>query len=352
MRPAAKKYVVIGYVGGFRGEINTDIIDVKKLTHINYAFVNVQSNRAHLTNLATDSVNFRKLNALKKINPDLKILISIGGWAWSENFSDAMLTDTARAAFARSAVDIMQTYKLDGVDIDWEYPTIPGEAGNVYRPEDKQNFTLMFRDVRQQLDSLTKLTSHKYLLTTAVGGFTKFIENTEMAEAAKYLDLVNLMTYDYSGSGTAGHHTNLFASGANPAENSADRAVREYIAAGVPASKLVMGIAFYGRSWILSGNTEPVMNNAIVSTSRGGGHTYLKDSLVNKNGYKRYWDNKANAPYLFNSNTKQFISYDDEQSVKAKCDYVRKYNLAGVMFWEYSSDPQLYLLKTINGALR
>src|SRR5688500_11847584 len=106
MRPAAKKYVVIGYVGGFRGEINTDIIDVKKLTHINYAFVNVQSNRAHLTNLATDSINFRKLNALKKINPDLKILISIGGWAWSENFSDAMLTDTARAAFARSAVDI------------------------------------------------------------------------------------------------------------------------------------------------------------------------------------------------------------------------------------------------------
>src|SRR5687768_7833269 len=78
-----KKHVVIGYVGGFRGEINTDLIDVSKLTHINYAFVDVQSNRAHLTNLATDSINFRKLNGLKKINPDLQILISIGGWAWS-----------------------------------------------------------------------------------------------------------------------------------------------------------------------------------------------------------------------------------------------------------------------------
>ena len=347
-----KRHVVIGYVGGFRGEINTDLIDVSKLTHINYAFVDVQSNRAYLTNLATDSINFRKLNGLKKINPDLQILISIGGWAWSENFSDAVLTDTARAAFARSAVDIMHQYELDGVDIDWEYPAIPGEAGNVYRPEDKQNFTLMFRDVRQQLDSLAKITGRKYLLTTAVGGFTKFIQNTDMASAATYLDYVNLMTYDYSGSGTAGHHTNLFASGNNPAENAADRAVREYIAAGVPASKLVIGIAFYGRSWILGSSTEPVMNNTIVSTARGGGYTYLKDSLVDKNGFKRYWDTRANAPYLFNSTTKQFISYDDETSVKAKCDYVKKHNLAGVMFWEYSSDPKLYLLNTITETIR
>jgi chitinase len=354
MRPVApaKKHVVIGYVGGFRGEINTNQIDVSKLTHINYAFVNVQSNRAHLTNLATDSINFRKLNSLKKVNRDLQILISIGGWAWSENFSDAVLTDTARAAFARSAVDIMHRYQLDGIDIDWEYPAIPGEAGNVYRPEDKQNFTLMFRDVRHQLDSLEKLTGRKYLLTTAVGGFSKFIQNTDMASAAKYLDYVNLMTYDYSGSGTAGHHTNLFASGNNPAENAGDRAVREYIAAGVPASKLVMGIAFYGRSWILAGNTDPIMSNAVLSNARSGGYTYLKDSLVDKNGFKRYWDNKANAPYLFNSTTKQFISYDDETSVKAKCDYVMKNNMGGVMFWEYSSDPKLYLLNTITEALQ
>ncbi len=350
--PASTKPVVIGYVGGFRGEINTETIDVSQLTHINYAFVDVQLNRAHLTNLATDSINFRKLNALKKINPALKILISIGGWSWSENFSDAVLTDTARKAFAKSAVDIMHRFKLDGVDIDWEYPAIPGEAGNIYRPEDKENFTLMFRDVRRELDSLTHSTGLRYLLTTAVGGFTKFIQNTDMASAAKYLDLVNLMTYDYSGSGTAGHHTNLFASGTNPNENAADRAVREYIAAGVPASKLVMGIAFYGRSWMLAGNAEPVMSNAVVSTARGGGYSYLKDSLVDQKGFKRYWDIKANAPYLFNSETRQFISYDDEMSVKAKCDYVLKNGLAGVMFWEYSSDPKLYLLQTITNAFK
>jgi chitinase len=245
----------------------------------------------------------------------------------------------------------MEKYKLDGVDIDWEYPGIPGEAGNVYRPEDKLNFTLMFRDLRQELDAATKRSGNKYLLTTAVGGFPKFIANTDMKGAQQYLDFVNLMTYDYSGSGTVGHHTNLFASTDKPNENSTDRAVREYMEAGVPAAKLVVGIAFYGRSWILADAREPIMSNTVQSTTRGGGYSLLKDSLVNQNGFKRYWDEKASAPYLFNSTTKQFISYDDEASVKAKCDYVKKAGLGGVMFWEYSSDPKLYLLNTITKEL-
>src|SRR6516225_7189872 len=107
------KPVIIGYVGGFRGNIiEPSSIDSKALSHINYAFVDIKDNRAWLHNETTDTVNFRKLNELKNINPDLKILISIGGWSWSKNFSDAVLTDTSTQNFAQSAVDIVSKYDL------------------------------------------------------------------------------------------------------------------------------------------------------------------------------------------------------------------------------------------------
>ena len=96
---------------------------------------------------------------------------------------------------------------------------------------------------------------------------------------------------------------------------------------------------------------ESADNNGLyrraIGPARGGGFTYLKDSLINKNGYKKYWDATAKAPYLFNQDNKIFISYDDERSVKAECKYVKRYHLAGAMFWEYSSDKKEYLLKTI-----
>jgi chitinase len=349
MRPASAKAkkVVIGYVGGYRGMVSASLIDAAKLSIINYAFVDVKGNRAWLTNEATDTANFRLLNDLKKVNPDLRIVISIGGWAWSENFSDAVFTDTARQAFAKSAVEIISRYQLDGVDIDWEYPAIPGEDGNVYRPEDKQHFTLMFRDLRFQLDSLSKINNRKYLLTTAVGGFPRFVENTEMGNAQQYLDYISLMTYDFSGKESVGHHTNLYPSGDFEKENSVDKAVKTFMQAGVPAEKLVVGLAFYGRSWILSGSDKPVMQHRIVSAVRGGGFTFLKDSLINQRGFKTYWDKRAKAPYLFNDSTRQFISYDDERSVRNKIKYVKKRKLGGVMFWEYSSDLKKYLLNTI-----
>ena len=344
--------VIIGYVGGYRGEANTDIIEAGKLTHINYAFVNVQGNRAWLTNERTDTINFRKLIALKQINPSLKILISIGGWQWSENFSDAVLTDTSRKYFAESAVNIINKYQLDGIDIDWEYPTIPGEEGNIYRPEDKQNFTLMFKELRLELDTLQQQTGKKYLLTTAVGGFSRFVQNTEMGNAAQYLDYVNLMTYDFGSNGIVRHHTNLYPSGDDEMENSADRAVKEFMAAGVPVEKLVMGMAFYGRGYILAGAEKPILQQKTVSRFRGGGYTYIKDTLMQQKGFEHYWDKKAKAPYLFNDSSLQFVTYENERSVKFKCKYVKKHKLAGVMFWEYSSDSKGYLLTQANEILR
>lgn len=340
--------VIIAYVGGYKGLVDINKISPNKITHINYAFVDVKDGKAFLTNEATDTVNFRKLNDLKRQNPSLKILISIGGWSWSKNFSDAVLTGDGQKTFAKSAVDIMGKYNLDGVDIDWEYPAIPGDKDNVYRPEDKRNYTLMFAAIRAELDALSKTTGKKYLLTTAVGGFQKFIDNTEMGKAQEYLDYVNIMSYDNQSNEIAIHHTNLYPSDNYEIKSSAATAIDGFIKAGVPAEKLVMGIAFYGRIFQLKRGASKGLGEEIDKQIQGKGYTYIKDSLVNKDEYYRYWDNPARAPYLYNFYKGIFVTYDDEESVKAKCEYVKENNMAGVMFWEYSSDPKEYLLDEIN----
>jgi chitinase len=341
-------FVVIGYVPGFRGEIDETTIDARKLTHINYAFVNVRDSMAWLERIATDTVNFRKLNSLKKANPELKILFSVGGWSWSNNFSDAVLTENSRRKFARTNVEIVEKYGLDGVDIDWEYPGMRGED-NVFRPEDKQNFTLMFKAIREELDRLSARTGKTYQLTTAIPCFSRFIEITEMEKAQKYLDYINLMAYDFYVAGdTAGHHSNLFPSENYGKEQSGDRAFKEYTRAGVPAEKLVLGLPFYGRSWYMKTSDHHGINRPVDSLARGGGYTFIKDSIAIRPGFVRYWDENAKAPYLFNTETRQLVSFDDEESVKLKCAYVKEHNMAGVMFWQYASDPKEYLLTAIN----
>jgi chitinase len=342
-----KPFVIIGYVPGFRGEIDEGTIDAAKLTHINYAFVDVKDSLAWLHNLATDTVNFRRLNNLKKINPQLKILISVGGWGWSENFSDAVLTPSSRKKFAQSNVTIVEEHNLDGVDIDWEYPGMKGED-NVFRPVDKENFTLMFQAIREELDKLSEKNGKTYQLTTAIPCFTRFIEITEMGKAQQYLDYINLMAYDFYVAGdTAGHHSNLYFSENYDSEQSGDRAFQEYTRAGVPAEKLVLGIPFYGRSWIMKTVDNHGINRPVDSVTKAGGYTFVKDSMATKAGFVRYWDDKAKVPYLFNAETKQLVSYDDEESVKLKCDYVKAHNMAGIMFWQYASDPKEYLLSAV-----
>ena len=342
------KLAVVGYVPGFRGALDEKTISAKMLTHINYAFVDVKDSMAWLTNLETDTINFRRLNYLKKDNPDLKIIISIGGWAWSENFSDAVLTENSRKKFATSSVAIVEQYNLDGVDIDWEYPGLRGED-NVFRPEDKQNFTLMFKAIREELNKLAAKTGKTYALTTALPAFPRLFEVTEMGKVAEYIDFVNVMAYDFYVSGdTAGHHSNLFASENYEREDSGDKAYTLYRKEGVPAEKLVLGIPFYGRSWLMKTDDNRGINRQVDSTVRGGGYTFIKDSLMTRPGFERFWDEKAKAPYLWNAETRQLVTFDDEESVKFKCEYVRDRKMGGVMFWQYASDPKEYLLTAVN----
>ena len=348
-----KKHVIIGYVGGYHGLYDTSMVHPKMLTHINYAFVVIRNNRAYLEHEKTDTVNFRNLLKLKQINPNLKILISIGGWGGSRFFSDAVFTDTAREAFAASAVAIVKKYNLDGVDIDWEYPNDIG-AGNIFRPEDKHNYTLMFQKLRLDLDTLEKQSGHKLQLTAAVGGFNRFLKLTEMADVAKCLDFVSLMTYDLADDTLhmVLHHTNLYASKGYKTLNSGDFAVRDFMTAGVPANKLVIGVAFYGHTFVPVDSAKTILgartSPAHIRYPGGGGYTFIKDSLLNRNGYKYYRDNDAKAAYLYNESLRQFVTFDDEWSVKNKCKYVISNDLGGVMFWEYATDKKEYLLKEID----
>lgn len=350
--PAAGKPAVIGYVGGYRGLIHTDSIDVAKLTHINYAFVDIKDNRVWLHN-KTDDSNLKKLVALKAKNPALKILISIGGWTWSKHFSDAVLTDSSRKNFAQSAVEMVEHYRLDGIDIDWEYPGMLGDS-NVYRPEDKEHYTLMFKAIREGLDALSKTTHAKYIVTLAAGASQEFLEHSEMGKVSGYVDYINLMTYDFTdvADTVAIHHTNLYTSPGAPKQRSADLTVQWFEAAGVPAEKLVVGLGFYGHAIEMRTTDNNGLYRKAAKRVPVGGYTFIKDSLVNKKGFTRYWDADAHAPYLFNPARKVFVTYDDEQSVKDKCAYVLAHKLGGVMFWEYFSDKKEYLLKAVDEAIK
>jgi len=348
-QPKDEKRVIVAYVGGFRGDLaEIDSIDPNKLSHINYAFVDVKDNRAFLRNERTDTVNFRLLNELKKVNKDLKILISLGGWTWSKNFSDAVLTDSSNWNFAQSSVDIVAKHDLDGVDIDWEYPGMIGDS-NVFRPEDKQNYTILFKNLRHQLDSLGNITGKKYFVTTAVGGNVDYTSHTEMDKVQQYCDFINIMAYDFAGGNDtlSNHHTGLYTASPDTSKYSTDEAVKMFLDAGVPANKLVVGMGFYGKGWEM----ETTDNNGLFRRTRkpvrGGGFGLIKDSLENRNGFVKYWDDVAKSPYIFNAEKRIFISYDDERSIKEKCDYIKKHNLRGAMFWEYEDDLKEHLLTVI-----
>ena len=187
-------------------------IDGEKITHINYAFANIANGEVVVGDEYADTEkafpgdcwepgckrgNFNQLNKLKEKHPHLKTLISVGGWTWSNNFSDAALTDASRNKFADSAVRFIREWGFDGVDLDWEYPVAGGEVDG--RPEDKQNFTLLLQKVRQKLDEAGNQDGKKYLLTIASGASPDYVKNTELDQVQAQLDWINIMTYDFHG---------------------------------------------------------------------------------------------------------------------------------------------------------
>ncbi len=274
------------------------------------------------------------LRRLRSIHPGIKILLSIGGWG-SGGFSEIAYTQEGRTQFARDSLALVEEYGLDGIDIDWEYPGIAA-AGIGADKADKENFTLLLKTLREAFEDRQP---GRYMLTIAAGGDSYYVRNTQMEEAVKYLDYVQIMTYDLRGGfqTLTGHHTSLYADRDDLFDASVDKAVKIYKEAGVPAEKIVIGAAFYSRKW----EHVPDYNHGLcqqAQTIGGYGEEYggLVEKYINKNGFVRYWDDEAKAPWLFNGSV--FISYDDEQSLACKISYLKENGLAGIMCWEYIGD--------------
>ena len=316
------------------------------MTHINVAFGHVRDARVTVTTTR----NLDTLCKLREYNPKLGILLSLGGWG-SGGFSEAARTSEGRKLMGETALEILREFKLDGIDVDWEYPCY-SVAGIASQSADKQNFTLLLQEMRKALDAEGEKDGRHYLLTIATGADQYYLDGTEMDQAEKYLDWVQLMTYDMRGGFNAltGHHTNLYTPTGDLFRISADASVNMFVKAGVPKEKIIIGAAFYSRMW----ENVPKVNNGLHQMAVGSGgygpmYTELASEYINKNGFVRYFDEEAKAPYLFDGQT--FITYDDEQSLQAKCAYVKEYGLRGMMFWEYSCDQTGTLLDTLYRSL-
>jgi len=326
---------VIGYVMDGK---TLPSIDARKLDVINFAFAHVDA--AHAVFLPGDTAPqaLRQLAALKQDNPRLRIVLSIGGWG-AGHFSEAAATPAARARFASTAIALMRLHRLDGLDIDWEYPTLAG-PGISHSPEDRDNFTAMLAEARGQLDTLAASTGGSYLLTIAAAD-GEAARGLDLPRIAPLLDWINLMTYDFHGSltPTTGHHAALWrsATAADDGRTTAD-AVEEFLAAGVPAAKINIGVAFYGRKFVgvqadNGGLHQPYREHEAFLSWRD-----IRSRYLDRDGYVRHWDERAQAPTLWNAAERAFITYDDPQSLRAKAHYVRARGLGGIMYWEHRQD--------------
>jgi chitinase len=335
------KIAVIAY---YHGDAKTvDEYPIEKLTHIIFSFCHLRGNKLTVDN-ENDAVTIRHLVSLKKRNPSLKVILSLGGWSGCKTCSEVFSTDTGRKGFAQSVKELCKEYKTDGVDIDWEYPAIEGYPGHQYLPEDKHNFTLLMQALRQTLGT-------KYEISFAAGGFTKFLQQSiEWNDVMPFVDKVNLMTYDLVNgySIITGHQTPLYST---PEQiESADNAVHYLTSIGVPKNKLVIGAAFYAR--IFDADTNA--NNGLYQPCK------FEKSISYKNftrkdleaqGYTYYWDDTAKAPYMFNPDTKKLYTFDDEKSLTLKTKYAIDKRLNGIMFWELANDNDNHdLLNAIDKA--
>ena len=291
--------VVVAYVTSW-----SDVIpDPFCMTHINYAFGHVNDT---FDGVRVDNPQrLKDMVALKKVNPDLKVMLSVGGWG-SGRFSEMAMDRKLRRSFADDCLRVVKEFGLDGIDIDWEYPT-SSAAGISYSPEDTGNFTMLMKDLRQVLgDGL--------LLTFASAASAEYVDFTAVEP---YVDFVNIMAYDMATAPK--HHSALYESEISGGMTS-DKAARAHLAAGMPAHKLVLGMPFYGRG-----------------SGRYADFNDFKDIKKDIEAYE-IWDEKAQVPYIADTDGTLIVGYDNPRSLKIKCGYIKANGLRGAMYWDYDGD--------------
>jgi chitinase len=357
---------VVGYLASWgvrtKGAAIADL-PARDLTHIFYAFADIAADGSvALGNRCVDAGacgrsaplpdrprgNFGELRRLKARYPHLKLAISIGGWGGSARFSDAALSDSSRRKFSRTAIDLFIRRwpgLFDGIDIDWEFPVQGGLKGNVERPADKQNFTLLLAELRRGLDEQGRRDGRHYELTIAASARPSEIANVEIERIVPLLDFINVMTYDYHTGGSIAHfNAPVFAAANDPTpELTVDASIRAFRSGRVPADKLLVGIPFFARAY----GGVPNVNHGFLQPSKGlpadwresdGDWRRVARTRLGNSRYRRYWEPSAQVPWLYDSTSGAWISYDDPEAVRAKMRYVREHNLGGVVIWELGAD--------------
>ncbi|BAV06460.1 chitinase [Filimonas lacunae] len=326
---SAPRPTVIGYYSG--DSVKVSRYPVEKLTHLIFSFGHLRENEFFL-NKRKDTLLLQNMVALKKRNPSMKVMVSLGGWSGCATCSPIFANADNRKVFARSVKKALVDFGADGIDLDWEYPAIQGFPGHAYSPDDRANFTALIKALRKELGK-------RYEISFAAGGFTEYLEKSiDWKQVMPMVDRVNLMTYDLvSGYSTiSGHHTPLYSTAAFP--QSVDRAVTWLDSIGVPVNKLVLGAAFYARIFETKDTLDHGLNRP-ASFKRGLSYKDFR-GLTDSAGFTRYWDAKAQAPYSFNPHTREFASYDDSASIALKTKYVWQHHLNGIMFWELADDKE------------
>ena len=289
--------------------------------------------------------NFNQLALLKEANPHLTVSIAVGGWTLSDHFSTVTSTQAGRDAFSDSIVEFLTTYQVfDGIDFDWEYPGGGGEAGNSASPNDGANYALLMADVRAKLDDLGSELGRTYEISIASPAGLDKIANFNLAGLAPSVDFFNVMTYDFHGTweDTTGHQA---AFTGDPAGYDIETAVEAYLNAGVAPEQIVLGAPLYTRAWSGvadggDGGYNEASSGAAPGTFEAGNYDY-KDLLSQINagvGWELYWDDNAQASYVYNAEQDIFSSFETTTSIALKAEWADAMGLGGMMFWDLSND--------------
>lgn len=314
-------------------------IPAERFTQINYAFAGIEDGRLALADPARDGETLRGLTALREEHAGLKIVLSVGGWDESTYFSDAAASASSREVFAQSCVDLLTGHGLDGVDLDWEYPVSGGAPGVIHRPQDRRNFTLLLKAVREALDRQGRQDGKDYVLSIAGATGGSYLNCIEPQAVAEIVDHVFLMAYDLHGPWDphTGFNAPLCAPSGDPARcrGSVDGGISAWLGRGVPAEKLVLGMPLYGYIYQdVSGRGSGLFSG--FTGARSVPWDRVESEYLSDPAYRRFRHQEAQVPYLYGE--RRFLSYDDETSIAAKAALARQRGLGGVGFWELSQD--------------